>query len=203
MYIIIIIIKQWICILFACLVHTIWQVGHFGRPEINKFIVVRSCCTKHLLYMHTSVSLPLSHVMVKLNVHTVQLVLLCVVSSLIFNVLSTIQCHWHYCNCMQLQTQIFHAQSTVEVCLGIKYDVYVILQSMHWATKAPQPQIVAPDQQPAAACRTASSQDGDASEAPCKKSRERSPSPRQASPYHKAQRIDMTFSSRGMAAVQL
>ncbi|XP_076458491.1 J domain-containing protein-like [Babylonia areolata] len=66
--------------------------------------------------------------------------------------------------------------------------------SMHWATKAPQPQIVAADSEMAGTSRK--SRDSDRLDAESQKNRERSPVPQQASSYHRAQQIDLTFSSR-------
>ncbi|KAL8588520.1 hypothetical protein ACOMHN_043869 [Nucella lapillus] len=84
------------------------------------------------------------------------------------------------------------AMSYEEWC-GLRGAVHT---SMHWATKAPQPQIVAAGDETAAVSGSRKSRDSDRLDAASQKIRERSPSPRQASPYHQAQRVNLTFSSR-------
>ncbi|KAK7113370.1 dnaJ homolog subfamily C member 12-like [Littorina saxatilis] len=84
--------------------------------------------------------------------------------------------------------------------IAMSYDAWCGMRdsvhtSMHWATKAPQPQIVAPSDQAASSSSKTGERDQSANSSG-HTSRERSPSPRQALPYDKAQQVDLTFPSR-------
>jgi hypothetical protein len=68
---------------------------------------------------------------------------------------------------------------------------------MHWATKAPQPQLTSAEHHEPGGSQYKERTGTTASIATGHSSGERSPSPRQASPYNKAQHIDLTVSAKG------